>query len=356
MKKSYRTRKNSGGLHLFTILGIGCAFVFAVGAMKQAGIRLVHIQPNATPEESIASASLVLGITPAISSETADEIVVIAAPTAVEPPKTITPSPSAESSLSKLSTEAWINQFDEVATVQALDQGVPAGIALAYGLIQVKKGATITNWKEFTTKVIEPLAQLKTNASASDRSTYFKYSANSSLWAEGLDANGKGNAKALKALMEQHQLEHYDNEVKRRLKGKTSTNPDVEKKAEAVAKKVTATQTSKAAKAKSSNTGKIGQSKSDYDAAVGKTVAKEIARKKLSTGKYITEADMERLLKETNEETVAAMQNKTMFMGRKINQEHLEANGMMDKTNPKNAQARGEYHQERLQAKRTAGN
>ena len=362
MKKSYRNQKHGGNFYIFTMLGIGCAFIFAIGAMKQAGFRLVKAEESsAVRTEKIAAASLG-GMPISSTDQSADhaaEIVVLTAPSAVEAPKTIHPTTSSESpSNTRLFVEGWINQFDEAATVQALDRGVPAGIALAYGITQINKGVSITNWNEFNDQVIEPLVRIKTNASSAARSKYFRYSANSGLWAEGLENQGKGNANALKKLIAQHQLIHYDSEVKKRLKGATSNDPEIEKKAEAIAKKVSNTQAQKTTKTSADATKpeKVAQWKSNYDAEVGQSVAKEIAKKKLSSGKYITEEDMNQLLEETNQETAVALENKIMFMGRKINQNHPDAAKLSDKTNPQNAQARGEHYQERLQAKRKAGN
>ncbi|MFM9948257.1 MAG: hypothetical protein ACKV1O_09990, partial [Saprospiraceae bacterium] len=89
-----------------------------------------------------------------------------------------------------------------------------------------------------------------------------------------------------------------------------------------------------------------------YDEIVGSEVAKEAARKKLKSGRYLTEEDLTRLVEETDQETAKALKSKLAFPGRKVNPNHPDAAKRLDITDPKNTQAREELYQRKLKEKR----
>ena len=81
---------------------------------------------------------------------------------------------------------------------------------------------------------------------------------------------------------------------------------------------------------------------------VGREVAREIAKKKIKSGKYIGEEDMDQLILDTNDETEKVVDNKLTLLGRKINKKHKDAEKMLDITDKKNAAAREELYQKKL--------
>lgn len=251
----------------------------------------------------------------------------------------------------------WIMEFEELAKIQAMAEGIPAGISLAMGIHIMQNGVPISSSTEFMNLIVEPLTHLKHNAPHRDRSSYFKYSANSQKWADGLGASGRYSARELKKIMGQYDLARLDREVRDHI---VRTPSATERKAEYVANEVVdrATEARREASDVRHPVGRearTSQWRDNYEEVVGEDVAKKKARQKLSSGKYITEEDMQALIEEVDAETDEVVENKLMFMGRKINRGHDEAGKVTDVTNKRNAQARGEQYQEYV-AKKRGGN
>lgn len=261
-----------------------------------------------------------------------------------------------------VSAEDFIGRFAEAATVQALNRGVPAGISLALGISKLKEGERIDSWQDFMEKVVLPLARIKEDAPRAGLQAYFKYSANSGRWLEGLSRQGDYSYNALRQAMQQHQLGRYDEEVRTALVEGARVAPEMERKASYVADEVNSNlvqqriareQEAGSTNGRSSN---VEQWKNHYDETVGREVAKEIARRKLKTGQYITDQDMGRLIQEANIETEKVLKNNLSFLGREINRDHPDAPEMLDITKPGNAQARQELYQKKLREREYAGN
>lgn len=252
----------------------------------------------------------------------------------------------------------WINEFSSVAVSQAVSRGVPAGLSLAVGLQHLEHGAVIISWSDFVEKVVDPLAKAKQRASGKIRSNYFKYSANSELWAEGLDVLGKYNEKDIQAIMNQYDLKSYDKQVRRAVISGTSVDEVTAERASYVAEEVTSHKREVERSRPYTETVAIGGNAIDqvrekeeeayYNEFVGREVAREIAKQKIKSGKYIGEDDMDQLIMETNQETEKVIENKLTFLGRKINRDHPDAEKMLDITKKENAAAREELYQQKL--------
>lgn len=263
---------------------------------------------------------------------------------------------------SSVDAKAWINEFSSVAVSQAVSRGVPAGISLAVALQQMEKGARILSWGDFVDQVVEPLARTKHRASAQDRSDYFKYSANSELWVKGLDATGKYDERDLNALIREYDLSDYDRQVRQAVVSGRPVDVETAEKAEYVAEEVTSVRRRRASDGPRREQAALGGRDADdvriaeedtyYDEFVGREVAREIAKKKLKSGKYINENDMDRLIEETNVETEKVIQNKMTFLGRGVNRKHPDAAKKLDITRPENDAAREALYQQKLRENR----
>lgn len=252
------------------------------------------------------------------------------------------------------SVDAFISRFAETATVQALNRGVPAGVSLALGIAKLQQGERIDDWQDFMDKVVMPLAQIKANAARDGLQSYFKYSANSSRWLEGLSRQGDYSYNALRQAMQQYRLDTYDAEVRTALTEGTRVNPEMERRASYVADEVAShIVTQRTAFEQQQRSGRRASANTErwenyYDEVVGREVAKEVAKRKLKTGQYITDEDMGRLVQEANAETEKVLKSNLSFLGRDINRDHPDAAEMLDITKPGNSQARQELYQRRL--------
>lgn len=252
----------------------------------------------------------------------------------------------------------WISEFSSVAVSQAVSRGVPAGLSLAVGLQHLEHGAVIISWSDFVEKVVDPLAKAKQRASGKIRSSYFKYSANSDLWAEGLDVLGKYEEKDILAIMAQYDLQAYDKQVRQAVISGSSPEDITAERARYVAEEVTTHKRETERSRPQREMVAIGGDAVDqlrekeeeayYNEFVGREVAREIAKSKIKSGKYIGEEDMDELILETNQETEKVIENKLTFLGRKINRKHPEADKMLDITKRENAAAREELYQQKL--------
>lgn len=250
--------------------------------------------------------------------------------------------------------QTFIERFSPTAVDQALGKGIPAGISLAIGISKLQSGEAINSWAAFMEKIIQPLLESKEEAADGKLRSYFKYSANSERWADGLAVSGTYSASSLKKTIDRYDLNRYDAEVRDRMSGEYR-DPETERKASYVADEVQAKRKNSskqvAESKKRSATEEVEDWKDFYDESVGHEVAKEVARKKIKSGQYLTDEDMERLIDETNQETGKVLQNKTGFLGRKINANHPDAAQKLDISDPQNAQAREELYQRKLKEK-----
>lgn len=346
MKQQYNT-PSKGGFNIMSALGFAFAVLLVAGYLKKNGSLIEgerSIQDLETTELQASMANL-------YPSER------VSAP--IERPRSSTPK--SYNSYKKeevrrpemISIEHWISTFDEFAKEQALANGIPAGVSLAMGITKLDAGIPIRSAEDFMRAVVEPLTHLKQNAPFADRSAYFKYAANSDRWAEGLGATGRYSASSLKDLIARYRLDAFDSQVRSEIVRAPSNSKIVERKVEYIANEVSEINYNRSMEVERprhaiSKAERAQIWEEEYEASVGNAVAKEVARKKLKTGSYLTDEDMQRLIEETDAETGKALENKVMFMGRKINKKHQKAGEKSDITDPKNAHARGEHYQKHV--------
>ena len=371
MKNNYNHNQSNGfGLgRLFTALGYLTALILIIGLLDKAGVRIsLPGQEDKSSNASFYSSSLGAA---ASSESSSDDAVVISAEPSVgkdngqgwEPVgsyagKSRSTRAQDSKASSSSSVENWIERFSSTAVQQAVQKGIPAGIALAVGIAKLQSGKTIDSWEAFMEEVILPLARIKNTAGENERRAYFKYSANSERWAEGLNRSASFSASVLKNNIKNYGLNEYDREVTEKLANGEVVDVEMERKARAVANQVTASiRTEKAAAPKSERSRREASEKAEewntfYEESVGYEVAREVARKKLKSGQYITDEDMSRLVEEANTETSKVVGNKLSFLGRKINPSHPDAKQLQDVSDPRNAQAREELYQRKLQERK----
>jgi len=369
MKNMYNNSpRNNGGSFLLKGLGFLFALIIFVGMMDKAGINISMPEVDGL-EEGVARASM--GEAVPATTEVAEErnpIVVGGEPEirrtrSYATPKSYDISSKKSNTSNRLdrnvSAEDWIEGFSELAVEQAMDRGIPAGVALAVGVSKLQEGVNITNWNSFMEEVIEPLAAAKFQASRQEIKSYYKYSANSERWAEGLGTRGDFSTQSLKKVMKKYALRDFDYEVRNRL----ANDPEVEKKAREVAEEVTfaikesrweSRKKAVASKKSASEITKEEMWEAEYDEMVGREVAKKIAKDKLKSNQYISEEDMARLVEETNVETSDVLQHKLSFPGRKVNKKHPEASKLTDIANPRNKQSREELYQQKLKERKAS--
>lgn len=359
MKNQYPQGRSGG---FFNTLGFFVAIIFGIGLLNKAGfhIGLPGSSPAGRQESSLLPASIPSGgeaetivLDPVSNAPGARRSYPATDAAAGRDDRTLSSSSSRRST----NLEEWIDRFSAVAMCEAVRQGVPAGISLAVGIARLENGSAINSVADFIEQVIKPLAGVKDQSPQDRLQSYFKYSANSERWAEGLGRAGQYPESTLKKSLRRYGLEFYDREVRNQLMGGAVIDPETERKAGIVAEEVTSSIRERRQSAPGKQvdtysaprkTDKVSEWENQYDEIVGKEVAKEIARRKLKARDYISEDDMAELVEETNVETENAIGNKLSFPGRKINRNHPDAVKLLDITDPRNAQAREELYQQKL--------
>jgi len=363
MKNDYRPSEKRGGLsRMLNLLGILFAFILLIGLLDRAGVKIIISQ-----DQAYQGASILPGMDGSTEDNAENHIVVSAEPTPQQYPdykstKAVRPYAASTSKQRKVEAEEWIARFASSARDQALEKGVPAGVALAVGVEKLKQGAQINDWHRFIEAVIIPLVAIKQTASKADIQQFYKYSANSQRWIDGLAAEQRYSASKLNAHMQQYHLHAQDEAVLKILKGGGRYEQQARKKSGRVADEVSTDIVSRrieeqenAVYSRAAEHDNSADWEQHYDEVVGRAVAKEIARKKLKSGEYISEEDMEMLIEETNTETSDVLKSNISFLGRKINPDHPDAEDMNDITNPRNSQAREEIYQKELRKHKVAG-
>ena len=364
------SRQGSGGTGmLLRFLGFIFAMILVIGMLDKAGLKVslegqegkspgpryneASVGDNYGEGENSNSTVYVSPDEPAQSRKGSYQ------PRAYDEYSKQAPSRSARPSAS---AEDFIDRFAETATAQALNRGVPAGISLALGIAKLNQGERIDSWQDFMDKVVMPLSRIKGNASRDGLQPYFKYSANSGRWLEGLSRQGEYSYNALRQAMQEYRLEYYDQEVRTALVEGTKVAPEMERQASYVADEVSSNIVrqriahEQETRSRPARSAKVEEWENYYDETVGREVAKEIAKRKLNTGQYITEEDMGRLIDEANVETEKVLKSNLSFLGRDINRKHPDAPEMLDITKPGNAQARQELYQKKVREQKFAGN
>jgi len=371
MKNHYsQSNKGNGAMGgLMRLLGFVFALILVIGMLDKAGLKVsldgqkegpsgkryyeASVGDNNSGEESGPETIYVAPDEPSRSSGQAYQ------PRSYNEYSSTAPSRGSQPGMS---VDAFISHFAETATAQALDKGVPAGVSLALGIAKLQQGERIENWQDFMNKVVTPLARIKENAARDGLQPYFKYSANSSRWLEGLGRQGDYSYNALRQAMQQYRLDAYDEEVRTALSGGTRVSPEMDRQASFVADEVASNiVTQRAAYEQQQRSGRKNTANAEkwegyYNEVVGREVAKEVAKRKLKTGQYITDEDMGRLVEEANVETEKVMKKNLSFLGRDINRNHPDAPEMLDITKPGNAQARQELYQKKLKERDFASN
>ena len=364
------SRPNSGGTNtLLRLLGFIFAMILIIGMLDKAGLK-ISLEGREGQDSSPRYKEASVG--GAYAEENGERETIYVSPDEQKqdnregyrprPYNDYSQQAPARSSRPALSADEFIHRFAETATAQALTKGVPAGISLALGVTMVKKGEKIENWQDFMDKVVVPLSNIKSNAARDGLQSYFKYSANSSRWLEGLGRQGDYSYNALRQAMQEYRLENYDEEVRTALVEGTKVAPEMERQASYVADEVSShlvrqriAHEQQEVRTSGGNE-RVKEWKNYYNETVGRDVAKEIAKRKLKTGQYITESDMGRLIEEANVETEKVLKNNLSFLGRDINRNHPDAPEMLDITKPGNAQARQELYQKKIREQEYAGN
>lgn len=339
---SYSSRTSSMG-GLLKLLGVVFALILLVGLLDKAGIKVVVNEDSADARyEGRASTSPDQAASSAYSDER---------PSGYSSYEPSASQPAARRSATTGSTADladWTERFARLAQEQALVYGVPAGVALAYGVEEIKRGQAIESADAFLQQVIRPLAQLKEDVPRDALSQYFKYSANSDRWAQGLGRYTRHAEQQLQENIKQFGLHRNDEVVVGLLRNDTRA----EQRATQVADEVAGKQVQKSEKRRAASESDEGQAtqawRDFYNEEVGRDVAKEVAKRKLRSGQYISDQDLEALIEETDQETETALGNNIGLLGRRINPKHKQAEAKSDITDPKNAQAREALYQQKL--------
>jgi hypothetical protein len=346
---SNSTRKSGYGI--FNLLGFLCAIILIAGFLKRSN-STSSISPIEEFEQT--EERLLAGLENADHARLAESSKPVTS--VYYAPKSRPNKRTTAHEGAILSPARWVQNFEAVAKDQALQEGIPAGISLAMGVQIIQSGVPINSRQDFIDLVVRPLTHLKANAPYRDRSAYFKYAANSSKWADGLGASGRYSASDLKRILVDYNLAQTDKAVRQQIVNSPKVS---ERKVEYVAntmqdrrEETRETKTTETVRHPVSRADKAARWREGYEEGVGSEVAKEIARKKLKSGSYITEEDMSQLIDEVNAETAEVTENKVMFMGRKINRDHKRAGEVTDISDKRNAQARGEKYQEYVKKKR----
>lgn len=337
--------QNSSSLSsLLKLLGAVFALILIIGALDKAGVKVVlGDKPTGNAYES--------SLLPGTEGQARQPKAAYTPPRDEERAAYHKPGRQAEQSLTTTNIDNFIDRFASSARKQALEQGVPAGIALAYGIEELKRGQRIDSWDDFQDKVVQPLARLKQEVPRNALSRYFKYSANSQRWAQGLGRYARHAEQQLLNNLNAYALEAQDAAVTEILLRQPEDEPRLQEVADEVTAKIVRRQDeNRTVEKKTAQTPESGTKawRNFYEEEVGHEVAKEIARKKLRSGQYIGGSDMEALIEETNKETEATIQNNIGLLGRKVNRNHKNASQKLDITDPRNAQAREELYQQKL--------
>lgn len=204
--------------NVLTLLGFFVAIVMAIGALQKSNYRLVK-DGQTTTNTSFAAASLGDDdeSAPANGSrisldETDNPANDPFDPPAMDGTRRVGSSSGSGSSRQTAASSSedvseWITSHGPIAVMEALRQGVPAGLSLAVGVLQLQQGEL--RWNDnFANKVVGALASRKDEAPAR-----FKYKANSEPWIQGLAELGVFNRSDLMRVFNQYKLAAYDAEV-----------------------------------------------------------------------------------------------------------------------------------------------
>jgi hypothetical protein len=344
---SNQYRNNSSLSSLLKLLGATFALILLIGALDRAGVKVIMGDKPA----GNAYESSMLPRTAERAEEGHANYAPPRTPERYRRSAAREATATAREGLSATDIDNFLDQFAATARKQALENGVPAGIALAYGIEELKRGQRIDSWDAFQEKVTAPLSRLKQEVPRDALSRYFKYSANSQRWAQGLGRYSRHSEQQLMSNLQHFNLEAEDEAVTEILLQQPEDASRVQEVADEVTAKIVRRQNKgHRSQTEAEQTPETGTKawRNFYEEEVGQEVAKEIARKKLRSGQYIGEDDMEALIEETNQETEATMQSNIGLLGRKINRGHQNAGQKLDITDPRNAQAREELYQKKL--------
>lgn len=328
MKNSTPSSSATGLSSIFKLLGAIFALILTVGALDRAGVRLVQEQ------ETKAAASYI---------EAPGHTQSGAMPAPEPRFSTVAGSRAARAQVSTPNLSEWAHRFATTARQQALEKGVPAGIALACGLQAIQNGQELDSREAFIEQVIEPLAQLKSQAPRTALSEYFKYAANSEKWAAGLSRYSHYEQQDLLKAIRQYELFREDEMVLAALLQRADIAERAEQAAAKVAERIGST-----SQPKDGQSGNAQNWRTFYQEEVGHEVAKKAARQQLEAGHYLDKKDLEALAEEANNTTQKALSKNIGLLGRPINRQHPEAGKMLDITKPENVQAREELYQQKL--------
>jgi hypothetical protein len=197
--------------NFFTILGFLTAILLVGGYLHRSGLRLTQASAPGTtsPTEDRA---------PQFATQddpVAEEVDIFDpdrhyrdTPRGFDEVTTSTPGASRSAAVSDKDLQRWIRRQGPVAVMEAVRQGVPAGISLAVSVRALQRGQ-IDLRSDFNRTIITPLAEFKTSRERS----YFKYSANSDSWVRGLAKLGAYDSAELDAILRRYDLAAYDAEV-----------------------------------------------------------------------------------------------------------------------------------------------
>lgn len=205
---------------ILAFVGFMTAVVMIVGMMYKSNYRLVRTT-DATPAAAFdQSAATTAGgedeFSGFASQQTAPSASAraraysSAAPTGTAGSYHEPPAAPAEM-ISAADIREWVSRQGPVAVMEAVRQGVPAGLSLAVGIEHLRAGR-LRAGDDFVRHVVQPLVQIQQQAGGAQRQ-HFKYRANSKAWITGLDALGRYPAADLLQTLERYDLAAYDAEV-----------------------------------------------------------------------------------------------------------------------------------------------
>ena len=200
--------------NIFTLLGILAAIILFGGYLHRAGIRVTQQGADAAPATTTTEQDQFFATE---DSPVRGEVEMF------DPDRHYRNTPegfdrvgrsaaaaerSAKPAVSETDVQRWIRRQGPVAIMEAVRQGVPAGISLAVSVQALQQGK-IDLRSDFNQAVVTPLAAYK----ESGERAYFKYSANSESWLAGLAKASNYDTRELDAILRRYDLAAYDAEV-----------------------------------------------------------------------------------------------------------------------------------------------
>ncbi len=215
--------------NLLTLLGFSTAILLFVGVLHKSNYRVVQMgNDNVAAMEALdgkeAQADdeiLILDDNPSKAGLNFKEVIGPASAIKGNQNRSVhqesSPRPS-NRRINDADLQRWVNLHANEAIDAALEHGIPAGLSLTLGVQQLEAGQMHPQ-DNFAKQILAPLVNLKAKSKGWS-TNYFKYSANSKSWFEGLEAIEVYSEAELKQIFRRYDLASYDAEVYLALTGK----------------------------------------------------------------------------------------------------------------------------------------